>query len=73
MPSAASSSDQSEPYLGSTFSRAKYAEARSRISISIACTWFSRRSRTNSARTSLRSPSLRPSSTSDRYAADTTR
>jgi transposase-like protein len=41
------------------------AEDRLRISISIACTRFSRRSRTNTARSSLLSPSLRPSSASD--------
>jgi len=47
-----------------TFSRAKYADARLRISISIACTRLARRSSTSSLRSLLVSPSRRPASTS---------
>ena len=56
--------DEPEPYFGRTFSRAKNAEARLRISISIACTRFSRRNLTSSARSSRDKTSLWPSSTS---------
>lgn len=50
--------DQPETLFGSTFSRAKYAEARLRISIPIAWTRVSRRRRTSSARSSRDRPSL---------------
>ena len=56
--------DQPEHYFGRTFSRAKNAEARFRISISMSFTRSSRRRRTSSARSSVESPCLAPSSTS---------
>ena len=51
-------------HFGSTFSRAKRAAARFRISFSISRVRLARRSRTSSARSSLVRPSLWPSSTS---------
>ena len=51
---------------GSTFSWAKHAEARLRISISIAWRRFSHRSRTSSSRSPVLRPSLRPASMSAR-------
>ena len=52
--------DEGEPHFGTTFSLAKYAAARLRISTSISSVRFSRRSFTSSARSSLVIPSRRP-------------
>src|SRR5438552_9013434 len=56
--------DEGEDHFGRTFSLAKYAAARLRISTSISNARFSRRSFTNSARSSVVSPSRRPESMS---------
>jgi hypothetical protein len=55
--------DEGEDHFGSTFSLAKYAAARLRISFSIANVRFSRRSFTNSARSDVVRPSRVPAST----------
>src|SRR5438132_12767278 len=55
--------DEGEPHFGMT-SFAKYAAARFKISFSIANVRFSRRSFTNSTRSSLVKPSRAPRSTS---------
>lgn len=56
--------DQPEPYFGSTFSLAKYAEARFTISSSISKIRFLRRSSTSSRFSAEVSPSRWPASTS---------
>jgi len=57
-------SDEGVDHFGRTFSRAKYADARFKISTSSSSTRVLRRNATNSARSSLVRPGLAPSSTS---------
>jgi hypothetical protein len=58
--------DQPEPYFGSTFSLAKYALARLRISFSISSTRFRRRNSTSSCASEV-TPALRPESIASRF------
>ena len=59
--------DQPEPYFGSTFSRAKYADARLSISFSISSTRSRRRNSTSSRCSSVVTPGLRPESIASRF------
>ena len=66
-PSAASSWTSRKPHFGRTFSLAKYADARLRVSFSISSTRNRRLSSTSSLCSSVVRPGLRPESTASRF------